>query len=171
MDNIKRRAISIDELDRIELLEPQLSIIKKYRQKTIIEFYWILAVAIFMSSYFLYIMLTDYINFSDNIWISAIVILMVLCIFWSIKSIISAHRNLYYKAQYGVIERKFTVTRRDGNNRKKVYYYFNVIFPEKETFIDNVFCSKDFYLKSIEGDEVVVISFHKNDLQAIPVVR
>lgn len=132
MDNIKRRAISIDELDRIELLEPQLSIIKKYRQKTIIEFYWILAVAIFISSYFLYIMLTDYIKFADNIWISAIVILMVLCMFWSIKSIISAHRNLYYKAQYGVIERKFTVTRRDGNNRKKYIIILMLYFQRKK---------------------------------------
>lgn len=168
MDNIKK-AININELDRIEFSASQLRIIKKYRLKTIIGLYASLAVIVFMLTYFI-IMLTDNFKLTDKIIIGIIVILMIICIFVIIKSIISIHCSLYQKAQYGIIEKKFTQTRKQ-NKRKKVFYYFNISFPEKNVFIENVSCSKDFYLKSTEGDKVLVISFYKNDLRAIEVVR
>lgn len=167
MDNIKR-AININELDRIDFLAPQLRVIKKHRLKTIIGLYTSLAIIVFMLSYFI-IMLTDNFKLTDKLIIGSIAILMMVCIFAVIKSIISIHCNLYQKAQYGIIEKKFTQTRKQ-NNRKKISYYFNIAFPERNVFIENVSCSKDFYLESTEGDKVLVISFYKNDLRAIQVV-
>lgn len=171
MDNTKsKRAININELCKIDFLEPQLKVIKSHRRKIIIERYIYLIGAIFILLFLPYTIVSDNLGLIKIIFISGVEIIMIVVTFQCIKIILSIHCNLYQKAQYGIIEKKFTETYKGANSRIKTYYYLNIIFPEKNGSIENVSCRGNLYLKLSEGDKVLVVSFYKNNLRVISIV-
>lgn len=93
--------------------------------------------------------------------------LMALFIYFT-NQMIRAKLYKYKKAQYGIVKNKYIFQMPSKKNTGKSYY-INVLFPESNTFIARVECTKKVYDKLTEGSPVLVIAFDNYCAYAIPV--
>lgn len=76
-----------------------------------------------------------------------------------VNLLISTRKNSYKKAQYGVVNRKFSELKKKKKGGLKTYYYADVIFPSNNTIIRKVKCGVIVYNSIDNGSRVLVISF------------
>lgn len=76
-----------------------------------------------------------------------------------VNLLISTRKNSYKKAQYGVVNRKFSELKKKKKGGLKTYYYADVIFPSNNTIIRKVKCGVIVYNSIENGSRVLVISF------------
>lgn len=92
---------------------------------------------------------------------------LYLFFFYIAKQLILTRSDKYKKAQYGIVKAKFKL-RPYAKSTTKRNYYINALFPESNTFITRVECTKEVYDKLSEGHQVLVIAFDNYQAYAVP---
>ena len=92
---------------------------------------------------------------------------LYLFFFYIAKQLILTRSDKYKKAQYGIVKAKFKL-RPIAKSTTKRNYYINALFPESNTFITRVECTKEVYDKLSEGHQVLVIAFDNYQAYAVP---
>ena len=92
---------------------------------------------------------------------------LYLFFFYIAKQLILTRSDKYKKAQYGIVKAKFKL-RPYGKSTTQRNYYINALFPESNTFITRVECTKEVYDKLSEGHQVLVIAFDNYQAYAVP---
>ena len=92
---------------------------------------------------------------------------LYLFFFYIAKQLILTRSDKYKKAQYGIVKAKFKL-RPYAKSTTKRNYYINALFPESNTLITRVECTKEVYDKLSEGHQVLVIAFDNYQAYAVP---
>ena len=92
---------------------------------------------------------------------------LYLFFFYIAKQLILTRSDKYKKAQYGIVKAKFKL-RPYAKSTTQRKYYINALFPESNTFITRVECTKEVYDKLSEGHQVLVIAFDNYQAYAVP---
>lgn len=140
---------------------------KTLHKRFIIQFICVLFFCIFLA-YLLYISLTSNATlFNTEVILVFIATVSFLGLLLYIgKQLLLTFKNSCEKVQHGLVKSKYVLTDYSNDNRNE-NFYINVIFPDTNTFVKNVICSKSIYNVLNEGNNVLVVSFDNKTAYAI----
>ena len=168
--NNKYKEITSKDLLYTEISPIDMISVKKLVKNELIRLYLLSITLLFfliLSFYLLYksTILTNTLLTEELALMLVIIISIFICLVYNFKKIYSFIYNSKPKAQYGIVQSKYTL-KSEANADAIINYYINVNFDFNNTYIRKVKCTESIYNNLTVGSDVLVVSFNNKKTYA-----